>query len=416
MNISLVRTFLTLLPPNLRDSSMIDKGSGSSYRRNYLLLCVGGLSMMLATGLTDTILPLYAATFTSELLLIGAVVSSFWILRAAFEIPFGIISECVGRKKPVLIGTLLGSLGAILIAGTGSLSLIFAGQALRGVSQAAFFCVSLAFLTEIAPPQSRGKAMGTLQAIEWGGMVSGNALGGLLASWVGYRGVFWTCVPIASIAFASTLLLVASDRRAERKILLAVENSFKGISSMANLAMFGVCALVFTLVMSDSGLMKTIMPLYSQSSLAMTLTGFSLIMASRSVGVVFGTFSGGWLSDRIKRVKTLIAGSILSMLSVLFLPATGVFAIIMFLMFLNGIAYGYVYGSVPVMVTEMFPAKKGLAIGLYRTFFDLGGIVGPYIVTVVGLSSYAAPFFLMTCLFAANSVFLGLLNYSKRLY
>jgi MFS family permease len=53
----------------------------------------------------------------------------------------------------------------------------------------------------------------------------------------------------------------------------------------------------------------------------------------------------------------------------------------------------------------MFPSIRGLAIGLYRTFFDLGGFVGPFIVTIIVDSyGYTIVFYVMAGLMLLNLI------------
>ncbi len=360
---------------------------------------------MFSDGLSMPMLPLYAATFTTVLLLIGIVGSSYWAIRAAFEIPFGTISEYVGRKKPIVIGTLLGVVGAVLCATADNVFLIVLGQAIWGVGGAAFFCVSLTMITELAPLRSRGKAMGVLQAVEWIGSTTGASLSGVVASLLGYRGLFWTSTAIAFAAFASSLCLRSSgEKRMDGKPLTVLKRSFEKIPALGNSTMLIICLIIFSMMMKNTGL-STIVPLYTRFHLGMTLTELSLIMASRSVGVILGTVSGGWLSDRIGRAQVLVIGLILTTLSVFFIPMTSMLVILALLMCMHGVSFGYAYCTTPILVTEMFQSMMGLSIGLYRTFFDLGGLMGPFIVmAIVSSHGYIVAFYAMAGLMLLNLV------------
>jgi len=366
---------------------------------------------MFSGGLSNPMIPLYASTLTTSLLLIGMVTSSFWAIRIVSEMPIGVISDHIGRRKPIVTGILFGFLGTVLFAATDNIFLIIVGQAIRGAGMATFFCVSMAMLTEIVPPQSRGRAMGIFQSIEFIGSTLGAALGGMVASILGYRGLFWVCTSVAFCAFTLSLFLSSSDRKAEGKSIEAFKQTLKRMPSLVNLTMIVICFIILLMMVKDSGFMMTTMPLYVKFYLGMSLTDVSLVMASRGTGVALGSVSGGWLSDRMGRERVLAIGLALSALSIFFVPTATSFILLAFLMFMEGMGMGYVQCTVPVLVTDMFPSMRGPSIGLYRTFFDMGGFVGPFIVTIiVSLYGYTNIFYIITGLMLLNLIASSLLR------
>ena len=360
---------------------------------------------MFSGGLSNPMMPLYAATLTTSLFLIGMVVSGFWSIRIISEIPIGTISDYIGRKKPIVLGILFSVLGAVMVAIVDNIFLIILGQAIRGAGMSAFFCVSLATISEFVPPQSRGKAMGVLQSIEFIGSTLGESLGGYVTSWLGYKGLFWACAAIASIALALSLRLRTPDKNTKGNPLAMLKQSFQKLPAMRNKTMIAICSIILIMMIKDSGFIMTTIPLYVNFYLNMPLTDLSLIMASRSAGLAIGAVSGGWLSDRIGRAKVLTIGLILSALSILSMSTASMLIFLALLMCIEGIGMGYVQSTIPVLVTDMFPSIRGLSIGLYRTFFDLGGFTGPFVVTtIVGSFGYTIAFYAMAGLMLLNLI------------
>ena len=53
-------------------------------------------------------------------------------------------------------------------------------------------------------------------------------------------------------------------------------------------------------------------------------------------------------------------------------------------MFLKGIFWGIVYGVTPAYIADSVPDDaRGKAIGTYRTFLDLGGLIGPLVLSTL---------------------------------
>jgi MFS family permease len=51
-------------------------------------------------------------------------------------------------------------------------------------------------------------------------------------------------------------------------------------------------------------------------------------------------------------------------------------------MFFNGIFWGVVYGVAPAYIADAVPSEvRGIGIGTFRTFMDMGGLIGPIIMS-----------------------------------
>ena len=141
-------------------------------------------------------------------------------------------------------------------------------------------------------------------------------------------------------------------------------------------------------MMINSGLTGTIMPLYATESLGFSLSHYALLVAFTTVGNITGNLVGGILSDRFGRKKMLLAGFALGLIAVLGLTLFNVLFPLFIMMFFLGAFWGVLYGVAPAYIADSVPTEiRGIGIGIYRTFFDLGGLVGP-----VAMSSIAEIF------------------------
>jgi len=154
----------------------------------------------------------------------------------------------------------------------------------------------------------------------------------------------------------------------------------------------------------SSGALYTVFPLYANESLGFSLSEIGLFMGARSVGYVAAILGMGYIADKIGRRPVLIfglAGTAIMIVSLSFVSSfLGIIAVVSIL----GITTGAIWIICPVLAAEAVdPSLRGAAIGVYRTFFDLGSILGPIIMTwVFSINGIALCFYLSGALLFLN--------------
>jgi len=110
----------------------------------------------------------------------------------------------------------------------------------------------------------------------------------------------------------------------------------------------------------------------------------------------------GSIRDRIGRKPVLLAGIASTAVLVVALGYVGSMWGIAVIIFALGATTGTIWIISPVLASEAVdPQHRGAAIGAYRTFFDLGSIFGPPIMTYV-LTAYGPIY----CFYLASATLL----------
>jgi MFS family permease len=373
-------------------------------RRDYLVLMVTGIMTMLLVGISSPIIPLYAQEFTTSFVLIGLTVSGYFAVRMFFEMPFGTLSDRMGPRKPLILGRVLAMGGVVLsYFATDALHLVLA-RALWGIGDAAFFCIATAYIASSFPARERGKALGVFISIETIGSFVGQSFGGFAASALSYRGVFLISIPLS----VATLPLLFLFRGTIETTRVRVERKqAQGLKQIMTLTLIGASIINFTVIFITNGITSTILPLYLTNLLRIPLPQYGLLVAINTVGSIIGNFSGGWLSDRIGRLRIILVGiAFLGLSSYLFAIFTTLIPLTM-AMILQGFAWGSVYSVTPVLVVDAVPSQlRGLAVGMYRTFFDLGGLIGPIFMSALAGSSGFIPSFYVGAFISLSNIIL----------
>ena len=142
------------------------------------------------------------------------VIIAYLVAIAATLLPFGHLSDLVGRKPVWLAGLATFTVGSMLCGVAPSLALLVLARAFQGLGGALIFAPALAIITDAFPPAGRGRALGVNAVVFAMGTSLGPTLGGLITEHLSWRWIFYLNVPLGALALlASQALLPRSGAR-----------------------------------------------------------------------------------------------------------------------------------------------------------------------------------------------------------
>ncbi|BBI70720.2 hypothetical protein HAALTHF_06800n [Vreelandella aquamarina] len=147
-------------------------------------------SRMLGLFMVLPVLALYADTLTGATpLLVGVALGIYGLTQATLQIPFGLLSDRIGRKRVIAMGLLIFAFGSVVAAMADSIGGVILGRALQGGGAVA--AAIMALLADQTREQVRTAAMATIGLSIGVSFAIAMVLGPWLASWAGLSGVFW---------------------------------------------------------------------------------------------------------------------------------------------------------------------------------------------------------------------------------
>ena len=358
--------------------------STRDYGTSFYLLCVVAFLSMLSVMITNPILSIFAKEIGATGVWIGFTVSAYWISRVVLEIPSGYVSSRYGYYKPMLFGLILTVVGNLLLVFVKDPVYLILIRILKGIGAPFFFAVSMTFIINLVGPEKRGKAMGIFQGIEFIGQIIGSLSSGALIESFGWQGGFVVALGLSVLALV--LFVVPPYIRNE-----AVEGSsikplkvVDVLGVLKNKTLIIIAIVTLAEFIMTSGLLGTVLSIYTKETLGFTLTQIGYMMGARSIGFVIAMFTMGSLADRIGRKPVLLFGIASTSVLVVAMSVVTSLTMISAIIAVIGFTSGAIWIVGPVISAEVVPPqKRGAAIGAYRTFFDLGSFIGPIVMTAV---------------------------------
>src|SRR5260370_9817711 len=126
-------------------------------------------------------------------------------------IPFGALSDRLGRKVMIVAGLDLFGIGSAVAAVSTSIGGVIIGRALQGAG--AVGSVILALVADLTSEESRTTAMAMVGITIGASFIVALLAGPVVANFIGVRGIFWMMVALALLGMAITKFVVPSPRR-----------------------------------------------------------------------------------------------------------------------------------------------------------------------------------------------------------
>jgi multidrug resistance protein len=339
------------------------------------LLATVCLALFVDTLLYSVVVPVLP-DYTRRL---GAADWAVGLLFAAYAIGLllaspvaGAISDRIGRRKPLIIGSFGVALATVVFAYADSYGVLFGARLLQGVSAAAVWTAGIALIADVLPRDRHGSAMGMAMAATSMGLIVGPPLGGLLTQQFGHGAPFLVTAAVAVVNGLVQLILVPATgtrqpRPSHLRRLLGHPPAFATIAAVA----VGAGALSF---------LEPTLPLdladrlgQGVGAIGLAFGAATLVHSGTSVGtgyvtyrLPYGVFAGAGLVVMGAILPILVvAGSLLGVIVVLCLFAAGLTFVLV--------------PALPELgrLVDRLDAGYGGAYAMFNAAYAVGMLVGP---------------------------------------
>jgi len=150
------------------------------------------------------VISIYALSLPgSNSTLVGIVIGGYALTQMIFQIPFGIMSDKLGRKGTIILGLLLFAIGSIICAVSNDILFLLLGRLLQGAG--AIGAVVTAMISDLVREEQRPKAMAIMGGMIAASFAASMLIGPTMGASLGIHSLFWLT---AVLALASIVILV----------------------------------------------------------------------------------------------------------------------------------------------------------------------------------------------------------------
>jgi len=362
-------------------------------KENQLILILGlaGFIVMADNWVVSPILPAIARSIRVPPVQAGLLISAYMIPFGLFQLIFGPLADRYGKYRVITFSMVFFTVGTGLCGLGVKLFDLSIYRAITGVFAASVMPISLALIGDVVPMDRRQQAIGTFMGIAFLGQGLSMAVGGSIAYFVSWRGVFFT---YAALSVLSTLLLFSAGRgtssrkNPDSQFLKPYLNL---VSNRRSLMVYIVVLVEGILIIgsfSYLGAYTEYLFHYDYFRIGLILTGFGAgaVITGRLVGKIV---------PRIGRLRTLGLGLISAMLADLLLYTVSTSPIVLIVgVALLGIGFMAAHSSLLTIATEFAKMARGTAMSLVAFCFMGGGgvgtAIGGRIITAFGYANFYA--------------------------
>jgi DHA2 family multidrug resistance protein len=177
-----------------------------------VIVMIGTMMATLDTSIVNVSIPRIMSDFGVNVDDIEWVLTGYMISFASLMPLTAWIRDRIGYKTLYLSSLFVFTAGSLLCGLSPNLASLIVSRVIQALGGGAIMPTGMAMITEVFPPEDRGKAMGI-----WGvgvivGPAIGPTLGGYLTETLGWRSIFLVNLPIGIIGFLLAMRLLIKDR------------------------------------------------------------------------------------------------------------------------------------------------------------------------------------------------------------
>jgi len=335
---------------------------------------------MLGLFLILPVFALYAETlegFRPEL--VGLAIGAYGLTQALLQIPFGLLSDHIGRKPVIVGGLLVFAAGSVVAALADSMGGVILGRALQGAGAIAAAVMALA--ADLTREEHRTKAMAMIGVSIGAAFMASLVAGPVLEAWIGVRGIFWLTAGLALAGIGVLAWVVPQPVRSTvHRDAEPVPAQLRLVLADGQLLRLDVGVLCLHAIQTS---VFVALPLELRDSLGLPTHQHAALYAVVLVVSVALMVPFVILAERGRRMRQVLTGSVLVLaLSLVGLAeyregllGVGLMLVVYFA------AFNMLEATLPSLVSRMAPPQaKGSAMGAFSSsqFFGafLGGVMG----------------------------------------
>lgn len=304
--------------------------------------------------------------------LIGLAMGIYGLTQGLFQIPFGMLSDHVGRRKIIALGLLIFILGSIICALSDSIFHLIIGRALQGIG--AVGSTIIAMVADLTREEQRTKAMAISGMTIGASFALAMILGPIFANWIN---LFWLATLFGAVAIMLLYSWVPTPTKPVWHSDTEPEiTQFGALLKEPELIRLNIGIFILHAVLTAS---FVILPLSLQNLAGLHGNQQWMMYLPTLIAAFLLSVPFIILAEKQKRLKTYFLGAIVTLgcaeLLLWFFAKNLLISALSLLLFFA--AFSLLEAFLPSLISRSAPSsRKGTALGIYSCFQFLGIFVG----------------------------------------
>jgi len=354
----------------------------------------------------DTLLPQIAADFAISVGAASIVITAYALTHGSMQFITGPIADRFGKFRTVAIACGLSAVTVAICGLAHSLDSLTLARFASGITVAWILPISLAFIGDVVPYDQRQQLLGRFLASQILGQLFGQAAGGIVGDYFGWRVMFFllaAMLALAAIALGAELAanpITRVDRAAP-----------KGLGAMASykIVLRNPWARVMLLTVGLEGaLFQGVFPYVSADlhlRFGLSFTAIGLIIGVFATGGLIYAATVHSLMRRLGQIGIANAGGVLMGLSFLTLAIEPVWHFAPLAVLGIGLGFFMLHNTLQTEATQMTPEARGTSVALFASMYFIGQTVGVALAAPVMDRYGARPLFVVSAVLLPALVF-----------
>jgi predicted MFS family arabinose efflux permease len=325
----------------------------------------------------DTLLPQIAADFAITVGAASIVITAYALTHGSMQFVTGPIADRFGKYRTVAIACGVSAVTVTLCGLAQSLHGLTLARFASGITVAWILPISLAYIGDVVPYEQRQQLLGRFLAAQVLGQMFGQAAGGIVGDYFGWRTMFFLLAAMLALAAVALAVELATD-----PVTRADKGAPSGRSALASykIVLRNPWARVMLLTVGLEGMLfQGVFP-YVSADLHLRF-GLSFT----AIGIVIGVFATGGLiyaatvrplMRRLGQTGIANAGGALMGIAFLTLAIEPTWHTAPLAVLGVGVGFFMLHNTLQTEATQMSPEARGTSVALFASMYFIGQTVG----------------------------------------
>ena len=346
--------------------------------RAIALLALAGFSGQAMVRAADSLLPQIAADIGTSVGAASIVVTAYAITHGSVQLIIGPLGDKFGKFLSVAVACACCAVTVLACGLADSLATLAIARIATGLTAGWIIPLGMAFVGDAVPYERRQQVLGRYLTGQISGQLFGQAAGGIVGDWLGWRAVFFMLAAIFALVAIALFRELATnpttrpDTPAEARsrgffadYSLVLSNAWARLIVLTGLIEAALAWGAFTYVGAD---------LYLRFGLSFTLIG--LVVATFAIGGLFYVALVPRLVGRFGQTGLATLGGLVMGAAYLTLAVAPRWWIAPPAVIAVGLGFYMLHNTLQTNATQMTPQARGTAVSLFSSALYVGQSLG----------------------------------------